>query len=389
MRNRTVAIASVMIVAGVVGIFAGNTKAEIVDDNTPVPPVGTEGGPAFELSAGELATWVSGRRIFDRDFHSENGLGLPDFNGDSCRGCHNRPEIGGAGGLDVNVSRFGQDNGGAGPFVAPPEGQLNHRFRRPDTPGREDPSPAADVFEQRQAPSVFGLGLIQLVPESEILANEDPNDLNGDGIFGYARFVDINGTMELGRFGWKCGVPNLTDFSNDALTQELGITIPDNSRGFGSTSDNDPIADPEITASEISDLTFYMSNLAAPPRTGSTSPLVSNGEVIFQQLGCATCHVPTLNSSVGPISPYSNFLLHNVAPPGFRGMVEPNAPAGYYRTPPLWGISKTAPYMHDGSAASIYDAIAAHAGEAAGVTAAFNALSAGDLDALLAFLNDL
>ncbi len=389
MRNHILTLVGAVVVTGLVLVFADHSQAEFVNDDTPVPPVGTEGGPAFQLSSGELTTWVSGRRVFDRDFHSEDGLGLPEFNGDSCRGCHNRPVIGAAGGLDVNVSRFGLDNGGAGPFVDLPGGQLNHRFRRPDTPGREDPSPVADVFEQRQAPSILGLGLIEMVPQSEILANADPNDVNGDGIFGYARFIDINGVSELGRFGWKCGVPTLADFSNDALGAELGITVADTSRGFGQTSDVDPIADPEITLSEIQDLTFFISHLAAPPRGGSTSPLISNGEVIFGQLGCATCHVPTLNSAVGPISPYSNFLLHNVAPPGFRGMEEPDAPAGYYRTPPLWGISRTAPYMHDGSAASIYDAIVAHAGEAAAVTLAVHALSASDLDALLAFLDDL
>lgn len=389
MKRSTFAIVAVIAAAGLVGVFADPATAEFVDANTPVPPVGTEGGPLFPLSGGQLTSWINGRRVFDRDFESDDGLGLPEFNGDSCRGCHQDPAIGGAGGLDLNVSRFASDNGGAGPFMNLPGGQLNHRFRRPDTPGREDHPANADVFEQRQTPSILGLGLIELVPEAEILANADPMDTNGDGVFGYARFIDVNGVMELGRFGWKCGVPSMADFANDAISNENGITVPDVSRGFGFATDNDPIPDPEISLGEMQDLSFFLSNLAAPPRGGSTSPLVANGEAIFNQIGCDLCHTPMLNSTVGPIFPYSNFLLHNVAPMGFRGMEEPDAPAGFYRTPPLWGISRTGPYMHDGSAETLFDAIAAHAGEAAAVTAAFHALTGNEQAELLAFLNDL
>lgn len=389
MRRASIAIVATLVVAGLIGVFAGNSKAEFVDDDTPIPAVGTEGGPATVLSASGLQQWVRGRRVFDRDFHSEDGLGLPEFNGDSCRGCHQAPVIGGAGGLDLNVSRFATDNGGAGPFMNLPGGQLNHRFRRVDTPGREDPPMAADLFEQRQTPSILGLGLIELVPESEILANEDPTDANSDGVFGYARFIDVNGTMELGRFGWKCGVPSLADFAKDAISNEVGITVPDVTRGFGFATDNDGIPDPEVTAGDLEDLTFFMANLAAPPRGGSTSPLVAQGENVFMTIGCGTCHVPTLMSTVGPISPYSNFLLHNVQGPNFRGMEEPDAPAGFYRTPPLWGISRTAPYWHDGSAETLTDAIEAHQGEGLGARLAFAALSAGDRTALLAFLEDI
>ncbi|NRA96153.1 MAG: hypothetical protein HRU14_08100 [Planctomycetes bacterium] len=389
MKHSTFAIVAVTAAVGLVGVFAGSSPAEFVDANTPVPPVGAEGGPLFPLSGGQLASWINGRRVFDRDFESDDGVGFPDFNGDSCRGCHQDPAIGGAGGLDLNVSRFAFDNGGAGPFMNLPGGQLNHRFRRPDSPGREDPPATADVFEQRQAPSILGLGLIELVPESEILANADPNDANGDGVFGHARFVNINGVDELGRFGWKAGVPSLLDFANDAMSNEVGITVPDVSRGFGFATDADGFPDPEITLGEIQDLSFFMSNLAAPPRGGATSPLVANGEALFSQIGCDLCHVPMLNSTVGPIFPYSNFLLHSVAPPSFRGMEEPSAPAGFYRTPPLWGISKTGPYMHDGSAETLMDAIFAHRGEASVVNAMFTNLSAGEKTELLAFLNDL
>ncbi|MAG56985.1 MAG: hypothetical protein CMJ83_11880 [Planctomycetes bacterium] len=395
MKGKTTLIAASALTAVLIAtIITTSEKAggmEFVNANTPVPAVGTEGGPAFPLSAQELDTWIRGRRVFDRDFHLDDGLGLPEFNGDSCRSCHQAPAIGGGGGLDLNVSRFGNDNGGAGPFNNLPGGQLAHRFRRVDVPGREEYDPmTADVFEQRQTPSLLGLGLIELIPEAEILMNEDPMDLNGDGVFGYARMIDVGGgVMELGRFGWKCGVPNLEDFSKDAASNELGITVADAARGFGFTTDADGITDPEFVQGDLDDMVFYLRNLAAPPRMASTSALVALGEMLFTTIGCATCHVPTLQSTMGPISPYSNFLLHNTSPPGFRGMEETNAPAGFYRTAPLWGISRTAPYMHDGLAETLEDAILAHDTEALAARNAFNAFGGADRAALIAFLEDL
>jgi CxxC motif-containing protein (DUF1111 family) len=86
---------------------------------------------------------------------------------------------------------------------------------------------------------------------------------------------------------------------------------------------------------------------------------------------------------------YSDLLLHDVMPAGFRGMSEPGAEVGLYRTPPLWGCRHTAPYLHDGRAADLAAAILAHDGEAAGVVASYLALTQDDRAALLAFLADL
>ena len=368
-------------------------RAEFVDDFTPIPAVGTEGGPDRGLSGPELASWLAGRRLFDRDFHSNNGLGggsLGDYNGDSCRACHHDPAVGGAGGIDLNVSRFAFNNGGSGPYQELPGGQIASRLRRPDTPLREEVNPMADLFEQRQAPSVMGLGLLEQVLEADILALQDPGDTNGDGIIGVARMVDVGGgVMELGRFGWKAGVPSLEDFAKDAMHNEIGITVSDNSRGFGATSDGDGTADPELSDTELNDLVFFSSHLAGPPRGGSTNPLVAVGEMLFNSIGCADCHTPELPSPNGPVRAYTNLLLHDVQDFTFRGLEEPGAPSGFYRTPPLWGVSKTAPYWHDGSAETLIDAIEMHSTEALLSRFEFGLLSAGDRTALLLFLEDL
>jgi len=388
-RSFILILSVALVLCGILGL-GRRAEAELVDDNTPIPAPGQPGSPMPGLSSAELDQWIRGRRVFDRDVHLEDGLGTPEYNGDSCRACHQDPAIGGAGNLDVNVFRFGNDNGGMGPFTNLPGGQVASKFRRPDFPGREDHDPAADVFEQRNPPSILGLGLVETISDADILANEDPLDLNGDGIRGVARMVDVGGgVMEVGRFGWKAFAPTLADFAHDAGTGELGLTFSDTSRGFGAQTDNDGIPDPEFDDGDLEDMIFFMRNLAPPQRKGSTNPLVALGEQIFSQIGCDLCHKPTMPGSGGPVPLYSDLLLHDIWPASFRGMAEPGADVGLYRTPPLWGIAETAPYMHDGRAETLTDAILLHDDEALAVRQAYEALTTGDREALLLFLKDL
>ena len=336
--------------------------------------------------------FVRGRALFDRAFHRAQGLGSPDYNGDSCRACHQDPRLGGAGALELNVSRFGRDFGGSGPFTNLAGGQASSKFRLPQVGGREEypvPPSHPDVFEQRQPPALFGIGLIETIQGPTITANEDTTDANGDGIFGVARRINMNGTIEIGRYGWKAQIALTRDFVHDALAEELGITTPDEGRHLGIRTDVDDVADPEVASSTIDDLDFFLQGLPAPQRGGSTDPRVAIGEALFTSVGCAKCHKPSLQGQNGPVPLYSNLLLHNVMPSGFRGMAEPGAGVGLYRTPPLWGIKDTAPYLHDGRAETLEQAIAMHSGEAVAVTSAYVALSAQDKQSLLLFLKDL
>ncbi len=377
---------SVLVLSTLVTTF---TRAEIITDSTPVPPAGTEGGPIAGLSAPELDQWMRGRKVFDRDWKLAEGLGTPELNADSCRSCHQHPIIGAGGGLDTNVFRFGSDNNGNGPFSDLPGGQVASKLRRPDMPGREESNLSADVFEVRQTPSALGLGLVDTIFEAAILANEDPFDTNGDGVRGVARMLNVAGFLEVGRFGWKAQVPTVQDFARDALGGETGITVPDDGRGFGALTDGDSVADPEILPGDFADLVFYLETLAAPPRAGGTDPAIAAGEALFSTIGCATCHIPSLPGSGGPVPLYSDLLLHDIHPASFRGMGEPDAPVGMYKTPVLWGVRNTAPYLHDGSATTLADAIDAHDDEAALVRAAFDNLTPTEQAAVLAFLADL
>ena len=369
--------------------FLAQVGAETIFDDTPVPPVGAPGGPRVELSADDLESFKRGRLLFDRDWHQADGLGTPEINADSCRGCHEDPAIGGAGGLDLNVFRYGFDDNGNGPFENLPGGQVASKMRAPSVPGRDEIDPTSDVFEQRQTPSVFGGGLIDTIFQEEILANEDPDDEDGDGIRGVARMHDVAGVLEVGRFGWKAQIPTLRDFLRDALGGETGITVPDDGRGFGMLTDDDTVADPEISEDELDDLDMFASNLSAPQRRNADAPSVLIGEGLFDTVGCANCHIPSLEGSEGPVFLYSDLLLHNIMPDDFRGMAETDAGVGVFQTPPLWGISRTAPYLHDGRATTLTDAIMNHDGEAALVRAEFEALSATDKVALIRFLESL
>lgn len=351
------------------------------------------------IAVGALSTTVvdeqfeRGRELFDRAFTIADGVGAPEMNADSCRACHQDPGLGGAGPLEVNVSRFARDNNGQGPFRNLDGGQGLSKLFPPTVHGREEYDTFGinmpDVFEQRQTPSLFGVGQINQIADATILANEDVLDANGDGIFGVARRLKVNGATELGRYGWKAQIPSISDFVNDAMFQELGITTPGAGRGFAISEDLDGVADPELSQAEVDDLAHFILMLPAPERAGSTDPRVAEGEQLFAQVGCAACHTPSLPSPSGDVRLYSNLLLHNVMAPGFRGMSEPGADVGFYRTPPLWGIRDTAPYMHDGRAEDLEAAILAHDGEAATVRSNFETLSEPAKAALILFLKDL
>ncbi len=356
-----------------------------------LPDVGSPGGPSRELSGAEADMWLRGRAVFDRDFHRSEGLGTPELNADSCRACHQDPAIGGAGGLELNVSRIGNDNAGMGPFTNVAGGQGLSKLRPPYVAGREEHDPmTADVYEQRQTPSIFGGGFVNNIPMANIIANEDPMDLDMDGIAGRARMLTIMGNPEVGRFGWKAQVPLIEDFVRDAMGGECGITTTDDGRGFALLADADTVADPELSQADLDDITFFLENLAEPQRGGSTDPGVAGGEGHFMAIGCALCHIPSLADDMGEdVFLYSDLLLHHILPAGFRGMEEPGAEAGFFKTPPLWGVARTAPYFHDGRAEDLREAIEIHEGEATAARDAFLALTVAEQAELILFLEDL
>lgn len=326
-----------------------------------VPAAGNFGGPIVALSSADEAKFVRGRAVFDRDFRKDKGMG-PKFNGDACRSCHFDPVIGGSGPADVNVIRQGRVVSGTFSFSGD---TMAHKFSTA-TDARPDVDPTANVFEHRQTPPLFGLGLIDQIPDATIVALADAADADGDGISGRTRMLGT--PAKPGRFGWKGDITTLHNFIRDALSNELGITLPNDGSTIGRLADSDGVADPEISNGDFNDLKFFMLNLAAPPRNSRNPTNEALGETAFTEIGCARCHTPSMNTTGGdPVRLFSDLLLHDVAPVSFKGIengTDPNRTTmREFRTPPLWGLSRTAPYMHDGRAETILEAIQAHHGE--------------------------
>ena len=353
----------------------------------PLPEVGSLGGPDRELTEAEAVSWRRGRELFDRPTMLSEGLG-PIFNGDSCRGCHLDPVLGGAGGLDLNVVRFAYVDG-MGTVSQLEGGPAASRLSIPSVP-RDEMHPDANVVETRQPPTCLGLGLVDRISEAVLLENADPDDLDQDGISGRARMV--NGRV--GRFGHKAGIPSLSDFAADALINELGLTVNLIHSLFAGAADTDAVPDPEVSDQEFLDFVFFLSHLAPPPRVLPEDPVsldrINQGEVLFGNIGCDSCHLPVLDGADGPVRVYSDFLLHDVADPARRNVNEPGVAPGEFRTAPFLGLRDTAPYLHDGAAETLNEAILfGHHGEATTARDAYAALSLLEKSQIQAFLLSL
>lgn len=349
--------------------------------SAPIPEPGQPGAPEGLVGPDDAARWLEGRALFDRDVPVAEGLG-PVFNGDSCRACHFDPVIGGAGPADVNVMRHGTltDDG----FTAPPYGTILPKLSRWDLPRIEHDESVHNIFEPRQTPTVLGLGQIEAIVADAIMAGADPDDEDGDGIRGIAA---IQADGRLGRFGWKAQVPSIREFVRDAMGAELGLTSPvETGFTFGAFEDTDEIPDPELTPAQIDAVAFFIAKLA-PPLPSADVP---DGATAFSEVGCDRCHSPSLPTADGTeVRLYSDLLLHDVAPAGTPGIDDGPAVGSLFRTPPLWGTADTEPYMHDGSAETVADAIAAHDGEASGVRDAFDALDETRRAELVRFVESL
>jgi CxxC motif-containing protein (DUF1111 family) len=348
-----------------------------------IPSAGEYGAPLSDLNAEQRALFEQGRALFDRDFGFSEGVG-PLFNGDACRSCHFDPVIGGAGPSGVDAMRQGSFTG----FVFTPPSTGTALLRHAVAPVRPEPDPDANFFEPRQTPSALGLGLLERIPRETIEALADPEDEDQNGVRGRAHVLDDG---RLGRFGWKANVPTVREFVRDAFSAELGITVPNEpGLSFGVVEDDDEATDPEVDVGTIDAITAFIGFLAPPPRSRVDVTLEDHGEALFRSVGCSNCHVPTLQTADGiDVPAYTDLLLHDVAEPDALGIEEGAAGIHDFRTPPLWGLGRTAPYLHDGRASTIEDAIARHAGEALAVRAEFAQLTARDREALLAFLRSL
>lgn len=267
--------------------------------------------------------------------------------------------------------------------------------------------PSDVMLSPRVAPQVFGLGLLEAIPNSRLMALADENDADGDGISGKVNWVYdvISKGLKIGKFGWKAGQPSLLQQSAGAYNEDMGIT------SFVFPIENS-LGQPQhvvSTGHDISDsllhaVNFYMQTLGVPARRKANDPIVLQGKNIFYDLKCIACHTPSHRTGVDmtfpsrsnqKIFPYTDLLLHDMGAGLADNRPEYLANGNEWRTPPLWGlglIKKVNGHeflMHDGRARNITEAILWHGGEALASQQKFLKLTAQERLALIRFIESL
>jgi CxxC motif-containing protein (DUF1111 family) len=369
-------------------------------------------GPDFDTLAEDAVvpfrSFNDDRFIFEEIERRADGLG-PVYNAQSCRECHQNVATGGA--SQVAEHRTGRLKDGV--FFESLGGSLIHS-RATDPRIVERVSPDDRVRTFRISTNTLGAGYVEAIPNSAIIAvrNTQPAAMRGTVV--QAPVLEANGKSRIGRFGWKAQHASLVSFSADAYLNEMGVTSPllpeENTSsgvyvGFG--TEFDPVKDPEDDGTDVRAFADFMRATKAPSRGDITADVLA-GETVFNQVGCATCHTPTYRTSppgtqinggdfkvpaaLGDkiIHPYSDFLLHDVGT-GDGIPISPDlaSTANQMRSAPLWALRTRSRLMHDGLTFTLRDAIERHAGQAAGVTKAYEASSDNDKKMLEAFLNSL
>lgn len=273
------------------------------------------------------------------------------------------------------------------------------------------PWPKETLFSPRVAPQLIGVGLLEAIPESEILKNEDPLDADKDGISGHANRVwDYeHGVKKIGRFGWKANQPSLRQQNSGAFLGDMGITSPVFPNQNCDPKDKEctgahSLRVPEISEENLIKLTNYTKNLAVPAKRNLDDKAVFSGAGAFYQIGCNKCHVASYQTGVDPefpenskqvIFPFTDLLLHDMGEGLADGRPDFEASGTEWRTPPLWGLGLVKAvnghtrFLHDGRARNFEEAILWHGGEAQASQEQFKKLSKSQRQDLIKFLESL
>jgi CxxC motif-containing protein (DUF1111 family) len=361
------------------------------------------GQPLAGLTADQLEQFDAGKDEFEEVETVDDGIG-PIFNDVSCGSCHGTPAIGG--GSETLETRFGKtkSNGKFDP-LSQFGGSLIQKqgiggFGTCMYLAEIVPSQATITADRRTTP-LFGLGLVDATPDQTFwdLANAEKCDPDTAGKVSVVTNI-TTGLDAVGKFGWKCQNPTLFQFSGDAYLNEMGITspqFPDENcpqGDCGSLSCN-PMPGLNDDGSDVQAFADFMTFLAPPPR-GPITHAVNDGEDVFDNIGCVSCHTATLRTGPNAVAalnkvkyhPYSDFLLHDMGSLGDK-ITQNLATGKYMRTAPLWGARKLTTLLHDGSAKSLDEAILAHAGQGKKARNKYAGLPSWKKTNLIAFLNSL
>jgi CxxC motif-containing protein (DUF1111 family) len=365
-----------------------------------------------------------------------DGLG-PVFNAASCAECHNQGGTGGGGAGDNNVTVYAlasPDPTGRIPRSGvvhrkatdakfwetlklldpslPPVSSLPSSF-----PSRRRSSARNVSITQRNTPALFGAGLIDTLCDDDIVSAQrwQAAARRGRSLFPAAR-TEVSGRVarlpdgRIGRFGWKLEFASLREFVKAACANELGLSNPGRPQATPLGRPDYRAAGVDLTDEQCELMTDYIRSLPRPievrAENADQANLITTGKSLFSRIGCNACHTESLASVRGF---YSDLLLHDMGSDlasqgGYRGPRDledrPGPPGNEpedseqpapteWRTPPLWGVADSAPYLHDGRALGLEQAIEMHGGEARSSADRFRQLAPENQRAIVTFLKSL
>jgi CxxC motif-containing protein (DUF1111 family) len=337
--------------------------------------------------------------------------------------------------LSIVLHKFGKDSSGwLVNYKNFRQIALLQHSKRPLSPDHPIRSVSRMQLElaQRNTPPLFGAGLVNQVTARQLIELAERQKKSKLGISGR---IPQTSSGAVGRFGWRGQISTLEDFVLGACANELGLTVPGNpqpsrpalvvqDRSRKKTTDNPRRAYGvaqgfDLSMGECRTIAEFISNLPKPKIVNGTTLMQSQdavlGEKLFAKVGCVECHVENVGPATGI---YSDMLLHDMGPKLADSVsavpeitkddILPGSSGGYFgasaqilvknittnikqewRTPPLWGVRDSAPYMHDGRAKTLHLAIEAHGGEASQVVKNYRALKIDDQHKLLTFLHML
>ena len=430
--------------------------------------------PAANLTDDERTRFVIGNSFFKRNWVEapastkvRDGLG-PHFISRSCGGCHvldgrgRPPEILNRLGrhdqptemlvrLSVSGSphlhdgvvpepTYGDQFNNAAIQGVKPEGEVVLRYtpvkgrfadgtpytlQKPDIGFRNlgyGPMAPGVMTSARVPPQLMGIGLLERVAEADILANAAAQAAQPGPIKGQPNRVwdAPSQQMVLGRFGWKANTGSLAHQTAGAFRGDIGITstwAPDEACTPAQTDclraeRGGHGGEHEIDRTTLEDVVFYQAVLAPVARRNVNDPTVRQGQALFHQAQCATCHRPgyvtaedrsdgpfprmTSPALAGqPIWPYTDLLLHDMGPGLADGRPDFLASGSHWKTPPLWGIGLIrgvnghTRLLHDGRANGVLEAILWHGGEAQAATQRVLKMNKAERTALVRFVESL
>jgi CxxC motif-containing protein (DUF1111 family) len=389
------------------------------------------------------AIHTADQNVFEEVEGIADGLG-PVYNASSCVACHANPITGGA--SQITELRVGHLEKKL--FVNPviPLGTtgltvlgrslVNDRTICPNGQDSRDVQERVPDSETsrtlRISLNLLGDGFVEAVADETLvdLANDqcsaggkDKGNDNGKGPQGKdvcgqvvrVPILESPGATGVGRFGWKNQHTSLRSFAADAYLNEMGITsqlMPNEVTTLCDGAATHPNNLPDSNGvDDVARFAEFMRATKAPARDAAlaaTSAAI-RGSAVFDQVGCATCHVRNLTTApAGTMThpaftvpaalgnktfhPFSDFLLHDVGTGD--GIVQSGDPGddstrSKLRTAPLWGLRLRPRLMHDAASLTLTDAILRHDGEAKDSIQGFRKLSADDQNALRVFLQSL